>query len=146
MNARSTFKASASALALGLTLALSSGAAFSQVDMHKLVVKAHKADIDNMISDLAKVGSADVAKGYEGYLGKQMGQYTSNHKKLNGLIPGLTNAHKIGKVSPDMREAGEEINKLNDEQYVKLNAEMARVEKLNPLLKKHFDVLRALND
>ena len=166
-----TLKKSAFAAAMGLALALSTGAVLAQanmgaritgqanqaadqarsqamqaVEMSTAVVDAHKADLDNMLKDMAKVNSKDIAVGYEGYLNSQMNGYVTNHKRLNAAIPSVGIAKKIGKFGPDMRKAVESINALNDKQYTQVAAEMDRIEKLNPSLKKHFDILRDLND
>lgn len=166
-----TLKKSAFAAAMGLALALSSGAALAQgniggritaqanqaaeqaraqaaqaVEMSTAVVDAHKADLDNMLRDMAKVNSKDVAVGYEGYLNSQINAYVNNHKKLNAAIPSVAIAKRNGKFNQDMRKAVDSINALNDRQYTQVNTEMERIEKLNPNLKKQFDVLRDLND
>lgn len=163
--------------AMGLALALSTGAALAQpnvtgrltpqgqanqaieqaraqagqaqaqaVEMSTAVVNAHKADIDNMLKDMAKVNSKDVATGYEAYLNSQLTAYVNNHKRLNAAIPSVGLAKRTGKFNQDMRNAVDAINALNDKQYNQIAAEMDRIEKLNPNLKKQFDVLRDLND
>ncbi len=143
----STLKTTASALALGLALAMSSGAALAQaVPMTMAVVNAHKADLDNMLADMAKIKTQEIASGYERYLVQQMNDYVKNHKKLDAAIPSVAVAKRANKFTVEMKTAVDAINALNDNQYVKVSAEMDRLEKLNPGLKKQFDVLRALND
>ncbi len=170
-----TLKNTAIAAAMGLALALSTSAALAQAntgsrmtsqayqaaeqaraqagqaqakaeEMSTAVVNAHKADLDNMLKDMAKVNSKDVAVGYEGYLNSQINAYVNNHKRLNAAIPSVGIAKRMGKFNPDMRNAVDAINALNDKQYTQVAAEMDRIEKLHPNLKKQFDILRDLND
>lgn len=170
-----TLKKSAFAAAMGVALALSTGAALAQSalngritgqanqaveqaraqatqaqakaeEMSTAVVNAHKADLDNMLKDMAKVNSKDVAVGYETYLNSQITAYVNNHKRLNAAIPSVGIAKRNGKFNQDMRNAVDAINALNDKQYTQVAAEMDRIEKLHPNLKKQFDVLRDLND
>lgn len=155
-----TLKKSAAATALGLALAMGSSAAFAQaapaarlakpdasyVEMSTAIVDAHKADLDNMLKDMAKVTSPGTANGYESYLNGQLQNYVANHQKLNAAIPSVARAKVSGRFNQDMRKAVDAINALNDKQYTQVAAEMDRLEKLNPKLKQQFDTLRDLND
>lgn len=141
------------ATAVALVATLSAGTASAQ--MHAMVpnmvlsrdhVTAHKADLEAMISDLSKVQTATDAKSYEGYLGGQMGKYVKNHKALHHVaLAGHWQRKAKGGTNQAEHAVADEADKLSETHFPKLATEMERVEKLNPGLKKHFDVLRTLD-
>jgi hypothetical protein len=141
------------ATAMAVVATLSAGAASAQ--MHAMVpnmvlsrdhLTAHKADLEAMITDLSKVQSAADAKNYEGYLGGQMGKYVHNQKALHHVaMAGHLERKAKGGASQAEQAVATETDKLSETHIPKLASEMERVEKLNPGLKKHFDVLRTLD-
>ncbi len=136
-----------SLLAAGIVLALSSAPVLAQTPeaLSTAVVSAHQADLEAMLADLAKVQSPDVAKAYEGYLTGQLPKYTGNHRKLHQVaLPGHVGAKRMGRANREQEKAAEAAEKLNETHFPRLAMEMARVEQLNPGLKRHFDVLRTL--
>jgi len=148
MNRQHSLLASVMAGAVSVVIGLASPPAQAQVGLalSPTVVKAHQDDLEAMLADLSKVQSADTARSYESYLAGQMPKYVANHKALHHTaMPGFVASKQAGKHTADQQKLSDAVDKLSDTHYPKLAAEMDRVEKLNPGLKKHFDVLRTLN-
>jgi hypothetical protein len=98
----------------------------------------HKFDLEAIVKDLGKVKTPEVSKSYEAYLAGEMPKYTANHKTLHRYVDPTTS----GKPTSEQQKVADDTKKLNETHYPTLVAEMARVEKLNPSLKKNFDELR----
>lgn len=144
----SVLKSAVAASGLAMALAFSNGAAFAQSApvLSNAVLKSHQDDLEAMLADLSKVQTPAVAKNYEGYLASQMGKYVDHHKQLHHVtMPAFGSAKKLGHAPMDQVKVAEATDRLSETHYPKLAAEMDRVEKLNPGLKKHFDVLRTLD-
>ncbi len=144
----SPFKSAVAAAGLAMVLAMAGGTAHAQPApaLSQAVLKTHQDDLEAMLADLAKVQTPDVAKGYEGYLAGQMPKYMANHKSLHHGAMQAFGAGKLkGKAPPEQAKLAAAVEKLDDTHFPKLAEEMARVEKLQPSLKKQFDLLRTLN-
>lgn len=144
----SPFKSAVTAAGLAMVLAMAGGTAHAQPApaLTQGVLKTHQDDLESMLADLAKVQTPDVAKGYEGYLAGQMPRYVANHKSLHhGAMQAFGAVKLKNKAPPEQVVVAAAVEKLDETHYPKLAQEMSRVEKLNPGLKKHFDLLRTLD-
>ena len=131
-----------------MVLTFSTNAALAQTPpaLSHAAVSAHQSDLEAMLADLAKVQTADTAKSYEGYLSGQMPKYVGNHKTLHhGAMSGINSHGTRRNASAEQQKLADATDKLSETHFPKLAQEMARVEKLNPGLTKHFNTLRTLD-
>jgi plasmid stabilization system protein ParE len=120
---------------------ISSGA----VSLGPAVLQAHKTDLEALAGDLARVQTPAAAKEYEQYLAGQLPKYVQNHKNLHHVaLPGFRKV-KAGAAQAQQQAVADAADKLSETHFPRIAAEMERVEKLNPGLKRHFDVLRTLD-
>jgi hypothetical protein len=141
-------------------LALMSGSAFAQlsglarpnpvsnaVTLGPALLQAHKADLEAIAGDLVRVQTPAAAKEYEAYLEAQLPKYVQNHKALHHVaVPEFRRVRtSLGNAGNSQQAIADATDKLSETHFPRIAAEMERVEKLNPALKKKFDVLRTLD-
>jgi len=136
----------ASGFAAVLVVSTSPALAQPKPALTQAAVAGHQADLEAMLADLAKVQNADTAKSYEGYLSGQLPKYIANHKTLHhGALVAINSGATRRNASAEQQKLADAADKLSETHFPKLAQEMARVEKLNPGLKKQFDQLRTLD-
>ncbi len=136
------------AASVAIATAFAAGAAHADTPpaLSTPVLKAHQDDLEAMLADLSKVKTPEVAKSYETYLAAQMDKYTQNHKRLHHVaMKGFESNKRLGRQPVDQQKLADDVDKLGETHFARLAVEMERVEKLNPGLGKHFNVLRTLN-
>jgi plasmid stabilization system protein ParE len=151
---KSTFLASAcmaAALATGTASAQlggmpNPGAIAGTAVLGPALLDAHKTDLEALAGDLARVQTPAAAKEYEQYLASQLPKYVQNHKNLHHVaLPGFRKVKAGGAAAAQQQAIADAADKLSETHFPRIAADMERVEKLNPGLKKHFDVLRTLD-
>lgn len=113
--------------------------------MSMAVVKPHMDDMRQMLIDLNTISSAQIAQFYETAMMQRFNSIVQNHQRIKDALPSVEVAKREGNVQPDMRQAMQTLAQMNQQLLPKVAAQMDRVEKLNPNLKRYFDAVRAFN-
>jgi hypothetical protein len=113
--------------------------------MSMAVVKPHMDDMRQMLIDLNTISSAQIAQFYETAMMQRFNSIVQNHQRIKDALPSVEAAKRDGNIQPDMRQAMQTLAQMNEQLLPKVAAQMDRVEKLNPNLKRYFDAVRAFN-
>jgi hypothetical protein len=110
--------------------------------MSMAVIKPHMNDMRQMLIDLNTVNTAQMAQFYESAMAQRLNGIIQNHQRVKDALPSVETARREGNIQPDMRQAMQTLAQMNEQLLPKVAAQMERVEKLNPNLKRYFDTVR----
>jgi len=108
-------------------------------------VTPYLTDMSQLRMELANIKTPQQAQAYLPTLQAKMPGFQMKHKMLVDAIPAFETAKQHGSVPAPMITAATSVNNFNAAVVPDLEMQMGRVEKLNPALKAHFDVVRPMH-
>jgi hypothetical protein len=105
----------------------------------------HVNDTKQLLADLKTITTPQQAQAYVGVLTPRMPKIQAQHRRMLAAGPEMAKLHAAGKHTPSIKAAHSTVQILNNRLYPQLDAEMHRVQALNPALKPHFEAIRNLN-
>lgn len=112
---------------------------------YSATIRPYLDDLSQMLADMKLIASTDEAVTYESKFRSEMPRMSTNVVTCIAGLANLELAVQGGEIAPEIIQAEEMLNEL-ELNGPAIDAEMARIEVLNPTFKTLFDQYKSLHD